>query len=192
MTLDKDLKRVIRERMRKTGESYTAARAQLLSKPTPRSPRMSAAVMAERAGVADATIKARTGRSWPEWVLTLDADNAAALSHRDIARIVRSTHGIGDWWSQSVTVGYERIKGLREQGQRRDGCSKRTRAGPSPIRPRPSSARGRMPGDGAGGWRPTCKYERPRRPGPSACSGQTAPSRSLISRRQDRQRRSSR
>ena len=121
MTLDKDLKRVIRERMRKTGESYTAARAQLLSKPAPRSPRMSAAAMAERAGMADATIKARTGRSWPEWVRTLDADNAAALSHRDIARIVRSTHGIGDWWSQSVTVGYERIKGLREHGQRRDG-----------------------------------------------------------------------
>ncbi|MGH8622719.1 MAG: hypothetical protein ACRET3_11315, partial [Burkholderiales bacterium] len=25
------------------------------------------------------------------------------------------------WWSQTVTVGYERIKGLRERGQRRGG-----------------------------------------------------------------------
>jgi hypothetical protein len=122
MTLDKDRKRVIRERMTKTGESYTAARAQILSRPTPREPRMSAAVMAERAGMADATIKARTGRSWPEWVRALDADNASTLPHRDIARLVRRTHGVGDWWSQSVTVGYERIKGLRERGQRRGGA----------------------------------------------------------------------
>jgi hypothetical protein len=122
MTLDKDRKRIIRERMAKTGESYTAARAQLLSRPTPREPRMSAAVMAERAGMADATIKARTGRSWPEWVRALDADDASTLPHREIARLVRGTHGVGDWWSQSVTVGYERIKGLREQGQRRGGA----------------------------------------------------------------------
>ena len=78
--------------------------------------------MAERAGMADRTIKARTGRSWPEWVRALDADNASTLPHREIARIVRGTHGVGDWWSQSVTVGYERIKGLRAQGQRRDGA----------------------------------------------------------------------
>lgn len=122
MTRDKDRKRIIRERMRKTGESYTAARAQVLSKATPRQPRMSAAAMAERAGMADATIKARTGRSWPEWVRALDADNAAALPHRDIARLVHGKHGIGNWWAQSVTVGYERIKGLREQGQRRGGA----------------------------------------------------------------------
>jgi uncharacterized protein YndB with AHSA1/START domain len=28
---------------------------------------------------------------------------------------------VGDWWGQTVTVGYERIKGLRAIGQRRDG-----------------------------------------------------------------------
>jgi hypothetical protein len=122
MTIDKDRKRVVRDRMRKTGESYTAARAQVLSQPSPRESRMSAAVMAERAGMADATIKARTGRSWLEWVRTLDADNASTLQHRDIARIVSGKHGVPGWWSQSVTVGYERIKGLREQGQRRGGA----------------------------------------------------------------------
>jgi hypothetical protein len=122
MTLDKDRKRVIRERMRKTGESYTAARAQLLSKPRPHVSRMSAAAMAERAGMADATIKARTGRSWVEWVRALDADEAATLPHGEIARLVHGKHGVGSWWAQSVTVGYERIKGLRERGQRRGGA----------------------------------------------------------------------
>ena len=122
MTRNKDQKRIIRDRMRKTGESYTAARARILAKPAPRAPRLSAADMAERAGMADPTIESRTGRSWAEWVRALDADNAAALPHREIARLVRHTHGIGDWWSQSVAVGYERIKGLRERGQRRGGA----------------------------------------------------------------------
>jgi hypothetical protein len=35
MTVDKDVKRVIRTRMQKTGESYTAARAQILSRTKP-------------------------------------------------------------------------------------------------------------------------------------------------------------
>lgn len=122
MTRNKDQKRLIRGRMRKTGESYTSARAQILSKPAPHAPRLSAAAMAELAGMADATIESRTGRRWVEWVRALDADNAAALPHREIARLVRGKHGVGDWWAQSVTVGYERIKGLRERGQRRGGA----------------------------------------------------------------------
>jgi len=35
MPVDKDFKRLVRGRMRKTGESYTAARAILLQKPAP-------------------------------------------------------------------------------------------------------------------------------------------------------------
>jgi hypothetical protein len=34
---------------------------------------------------------------------------------------VREKYRIPGWWAQSVTVGYERIKGLRAVGQRRDG-----------------------------------------------------------------------
>ena len=125
MTRDKDRKRIVRDRMKKTGESYTAARIHVLAKAgtTPRSNAATASApsLESRAGVADATIAARTGRTWQEWVRVLDADNAAAMPHRDIARLLRDRHGVGSWWSQSVTVGYERIKGLREPGQRRDG-----------------------------------------------------------------------
>ena len=137
MTRNKDQKRIIRDRMRKTGESYTSARTQVLSKPSPRTPRLSQAEMAERAGMADLTIKKRTGRSWAEWVRALDGDNAVALSHGDIARLLRHKHGVGDWWSQSVTVGYERIKGLREQGQRRGGAFE---ASKSKTFPQPAAA----------------------------------------------------
>jgi hypothetical protein len=43
------------------------------------------------------------------------------MSHRDIAKLVSTVHKVQPWWSQTVTVGYERIKGLRARGQQRDG-----------------------------------------------------------------------
>lgn len=137
MTSDKDLKRVVRARMEKTGESYTAARAQILSKPPrqrtsaparPASPRLAsippgpaAPAYAKLAGMADARIADKTGHTWSEWVHLLDRDKAAEMAHPDIARLVSDKHGVPPWWTQAVTVGYERIKGLRARGQRRDG-----------------------------------------------------------------------
>ena len=118
MTLDKDRKRIIRRRMQKTGESYTTARVHGLSKITPhQAPPLNTAL----AGMSDEKIAVKTGHTWRQWVRLLDADDAAAMPHREIAALVRSKHGAGDWWAQTVTVGYERIKGLREVGQRRSG-----------------------------------------------------------------------
>jgi len=115
MPTQKDFKRLVRSRMKKTGEAYTAARLQLLKK------RESPIVdYAARAGMSDASVIKRTGRSWAEWVAVLDGTRAAEKPHSAIAKIV-SSHGVPDWWSQMVTVGYERIRGLREKGQRRDG-----------------------------------------------------------------------
>jgi hypothetical protein len=69
----------------------------------------------------DEAVRAKTGRGWAEWVAILDAAGAAARPHAEIARLVHSTYGVSGWWAQSVTVGYERIKGLRAIGQRREG-----------------------------------------------------------------------
>jgi len=121
MPREKDRKRIIRERMKKTGESYTTARVHVLSKKTSDRPAAPAIDLAALAGMKDDAIAAKTGRTWRQWVRVLDADGAAAMPHRDIAEIVHKTHHVGDWWAQTVTVGYERIKGLRERGQRRNG-----------------------------------------------------------------------
>jgi hypothetical protein len=126
MPTQKDLKRLVRARMEKTGESYTAARARLLekrpaAKERARAPAAPPAGLAARAGVSDATIAEKTGRTWKEWVDVLDRAGAAGLEHGAIARLVHEEHGVPGWWSQTVTVGYERIRGLRERGQRRDG-----------------------------------------------------------------------
>jgi uncharacterized protein YndB with AHSA1/START domain len=121
MTRDKDRKRIIRNRMKKTGESYTTARAHVISKSKSTPPQARTIDYAALAGMTDAAIAAKTGRTWQQWTRVLDADGAAAMPHRDIAILVHQKHRVGDWWSQTVTVGYERIKGLRERGQRRNG-----------------------------------------------------------------------
>ena len=99
-----------------TSESYTTARAHLLQKhqvlPTE---------YARLAGVSDATLRARTGCAWERWVRALDRAQPYSWPHRRIAAYVRQTYKVADWWCQTVTVGYERIKGLRVVGQRRDG-----------------------------------------------------------------------
>ena len=114
MPTQKDFKRLVRSRMKKTGESYTAARLQVLKKREP------TANYANAAGMTDAVVKKQTGRTWAEWVRTLDEARAVEMPHREIARFVSSL-GTPSWWTQMVTVGYERIRGLREKGQRRDG-----------------------------------------------------------------------
>jgi uncharacterized protein YndB with AHSA1/START domain len=134
MPREKDLKRLVRARMQKTGEAYTTARSHVLRKPRRNTP---SAVAPERlttkpagpdtkdfatiAGMNDAAVREKTGRGWEEWVRTLDAHDAATLAHREIARIVSTTYEVPSWWAQTVTVGYERIKGLRVRGQRRNG-----------------------------------------------------------------------
>ncbi len=127
MPHNKDLKRLVRARMKKTGEAYTAARAHITTKPRTASISKTARTGTKKidyaalAGMSDATIKAKTGCTWEKWVGALDYQKAKEMSHRDIAALVHEKYKIDGWWAQSVTVGYERIKGLRARGQRRDG-----------------------------------------------------------------------
>jgi hypothetical protein len=130
MPRQKDLKRVVRARMQKTGEAYTAARSHVLKKSAARkqsapAPSVSAKPnpkdYAALAGMSDGSLEQKTGRTWEQWVKLLDRHGAGEMSHRDIATLVNTEYEVDDWWSQAVTVGYERIKGLRALGQRRDG-----------------------------------------------------------------------
>jgi hypothetical protein len=127
VTRNKDLKRIIRKRMKKTGEAYTASRAHVISRAQVKQPSRTEKYAA-LAGMSDDKIAAKTGRTWQEWTRALDGDGAAAMPHRDIATLVHEKHGVGDWWAQTVTVGYERIKGLRERGQRRGGAYEVTKS----------------------------------------------------------------
>lgn len=137
MTSQKDFKRIVRARMKKTGESYTSARAQLTRK-TARIRAIAASVApppkidpqdyAKLAGMSDAVIKEKTGCTWARWIKALDYHGAETMSHREIAELVSKTYKVPSWWTQTVTVGYERIKGLRARGQRRDGTYEATKS----------------------------------------------------------------
>jgi len=113
MPRQKDLKRLVRARMTKTGESYTAARLSLVKKKEEPN-------YAALAGMSDDAVKAKTGRDWKQWLAVLDDAGCAEMPHRDIARCVASM-GTPSWWTQTVTVGYERIRGLRQRLQQRSG-----------------------------------------------------------------------
>jgi hypothetical protein len=102
MTSQKSFKQRVRTRMAKTGESYTAARAQLL-------PRESEPEVGP------------TGRSYREWFDELDAWGAVDASHTEIAAWLMAERGVPGWWAQNITLEYERARGLREVGQGRDG-----------------------------------------------------------------------
>jgi hypothetical protein len=66
--------------------------------------------------VSDDAVKRATGCDWSRWARTLDARGADKLSHGEIVEIVGG-YGVGSWWQQTVTVGYERMRGLRKTNQ---------------------------------------------------------------------------
>jgi hypothetical protein len=139
MTTNKDFKRLVRGRMLKTGESYTAARSNLMKTGrtegrTGRAP-VAKPDYAKLAGRSDEVVKANTGCDWDRWVKALDHVKAYEWSHRDIARYVHEKYKVPGWWTQTVTVGYERIKGLRAIGQRRNGGyeANKSRTYPVPL-----------------------------------------------------------
>jgi len=121
MTTDKARKRAVRTRMQKTGERYAAARRHVVARSDdgigerPLPPRVTEPTMSE------AAIRKGTGRTWDEWLRLLDDWGATGHTHTEIARHVNEVHGVDGWWSQSVTVGYEWARGMRQRHETRGG-----------------------------------------------------------------------
>lgn len=69
--------------------------------------------------ISDDAVRAKTGRTWKQWLTTLDKWGAKTKSHAEIARHLHETHTLSGWWAQTVTVRYEQERGLRKVGQRR-------------------------------------------------------------------------
>jgi hypothetical protein len=142
MTEQKKLKKAIRARSQKTGESYTAARRQLLlarekkagtiqpAAPEPPAPPAAAAPAAappappppraasrSRATISDESVRQKTGNGLDHWFAVLDAFGAAEKGHTAAAAYLYKEHGIPGWHAQGITVAYERAHGLREMNQ---------------------------------------------------------------------------
>jgi hypothetical protein len=94
--------------MAKTGESYSAARRHVVK------PREE--LRAEDLPQTDANVRQNTGKGWREWFRILDAWSAKERKRTDIVRYLLE-QGVPGWWAQSITVGYERSRGMRAKYQ---------------------------------------------------------------------------
>jgi uncharacterized protein YndB with AHSA1/START domain len=71
--------------------------------------------------ISSDAVKAKTGKSWTQWFAVLDRAKARTMTHREIVAVLTKKHGLGPWWQQMVTVGYEQAKGLRAKHEKPDG-----------------------------------------------------------------------
>jgi len=120
MTTQKLFKRRVRERMSKTGESYTAARVHVETRrERGAAPTTDLAPALELA--SDEKLTAATGHEWEHWLSLLDRWGATDHRHGEIAQYLNVEHGVPGWWTQTITNGYERTRGMRRKHQQADG-----------------------------------------------------------------------
>ena len=123
MTQQKKLKKAIRARSRKTGESYTAARRHIVQ--ARREPAIAASTPATlvrpvskiRTRTGEAGLIKKTGHGYDHWFAVLDAFGAPGKGHTASAAHLARDHGVPSWHCQMVTVAYERERGLRAMNQ---------------------------------------------------------------------------
>jgi hypothetical protein len=81
---------------------------------------------------SDAAVRAATGKGWKQWFSLLDKAGSKTKGHKEIVEWVFSKYlgrkganinvaSSGGWWSQMVTVEYERSRGKRAVNQNTDG-----------------------------------------------------------------------
>ncbi len=74
-------------------------------------------------GMSDESMQRGSGKTWDEWFVILDGWSATAQTHKAIADYLCREQAVSGWWAQSITVGYERARGMRDKHQRPNGYS---------------------------------------------------------------------
>jgi hypothetical protein len=120
MTTQKLFKRRVRERMSKTGESYTAARLHVVPA-RDRVETVRKGLASARELASDERLTEATGHDWDAWLTVLDRWGARDRKHREIAEYLIAEHSVPSWWVQAITTGYERARGMRLKHQQPDG-----------------------------------------------------------------------
>ena len=118
MTKNESFKRRVRDRMATTGERYAAARRVLINQTASSKRRR---VWVSEPEMNDEAIMRKTNRSWDDWCDIIEEWPGSVNGHNAIATYLHDEFDLDHWWSQGVTVSYERIVGLRVPHQRPDG-----------------------------------------------------------------------
>jgi hypothetical protein len=119
-----------RKSARKTGRKSTRKIARKTSRTSARPRKRTALAKAAKrvravgkraADVGEAAVRKATGKGWREWFTLLDRAGAKAMDHRSIVAILEKARGVSGWWRQTITVAYERARGLRRKYQTTSG-----------------------------------------------------------------------
>ncbi|MBA2724433.1 MAG: hypothetical protein H0U53_00440, partial [Actinobacteria bacterium] len=70
--------------------------------------------------ISDAKLQEATGKRWDEWFPVLDRWKSRDKKHGEIVKFLMEKHGVEGWWAQTITVGYERSRGMRLKHQQSD------------------------------------------------------------------------
>ena len=70
---------------------------------------------------SEEAVRSATGRSYEAWFRVLDEADMVSRGHGEIAGALTGEHGVAHWWAQTITVAYERARGLRPPHGGRDG-----------------------------------------------------------------------
>lgn len=73
--------------------------------------------------MADADVKAATGKAWEDWFRLLDTAGGTAPGRRAITDSLMKEHGLEAWWAQTIAVEYERARSVHEKDGRPKGYS---------------------------------------------------------------------
>ena len=71
--------------------------------------------------ISNNAVQAKTEKTWDEWFDILDAAGGKEMGHKEIVAILDKNYEIDPWWQQSVTVEYEKARGLRQKHEMVDG-----------------------------------------------------------------------
>jgi uncharacterized protein YndB with AHSA1/START domain len=71
--------------------------------------------------ISNEAVQAKTGKNWDEWFAILDAAGGKEMRHKEIVAVLSKNYEIDPWWQQSVTVAYEKARGLRQKHEMVDG-----------------------------------------------------------------------
>lgn len=116
MTTQESFKKRVRARMARTGERYTTARRALQAKAAD-----STRSWVSDPEMGDEAIANGTGHRWDHWCDLIDSWGVEEWDHASVANRIEAEHPVNGWWAQCITVGYERITGLRLPNQMADG-----------------------------------------------------------------------
>lgn len=65
--------------------------------------------------ISNEAVQAKTRKTWDEWFAILDDAGGREMGHKEVVAVLNNNYEISAWWQQSVTVAYEKARGMRQK-----------------------------------------------------------------------------